>query len=39
MKKIRINELARECEQPNGVIIAILDAVRRYRERDAFQLD
>ena len=24
MKKIRINELARECEQPNGVIIAIL---------------
>ncbi|MGE5567921.1 MAG: translation initiation factor IF-2 [Rhodospirillales bacterium] len=24
MKKIRINELARECEQPNSVIIAIL---------------
>jgi translation initiation factor IF-2 len=24
MKKIRINELARECEQPNGAIIAIL---------------
>ncbi len=24
MKKIRINELARECEQPNGVIIGIL---------------
>jgi translation initiation factor IF-2 len=24
MRKIRINELARECEQPNGVIIAIL---------------
>jgi translation initiation factor IF-2 len=24
MKKIRINELARECEQPNGAIIAVL---------------
>ncbi|MGC8794916.1 MAG: translation initiation factor IF-2 N-terminal domain-containing protein, partial [Bryobacteraceae bacterium] len=24
MKKIRINELARECEQPNSVILALL---------------